>query len=310
MMSMKIGVVGIGSIAEKAYLPVYAGLKDVEFHFCTRNAQTLEKISAMYRWKYLYQSIDQLIESGIEAAFVHAATSAHPAIISKLLNEGISVYVDKPIADHYETARALTELAEKQKVLLMTGFNRRFAPLNNEAFAVPGKSLIVYQKNRVNDPKNIRTFVYDDFIHVVDTVRYLLNQPVDRIDVAAKKNEANLYTNLSVNLHAGSQMAVTVMSRMSGANQELLQIMSPGGEYIVHNLTELEQINGTGRFRKQFSDWTPTLYKRGFVQIITAFLDAVKTHKNEPISKADALETHLICERIVQKAERKTEPMN
>lgn len=299
---MKIGIIGIGSIAEKAYLPVYAGLSGAELHFCTRNEQTLRKISDEYRWTHLYQSVDRLIESGIDAAFVHAATSAHPAIISKLLNEGISVYTDKPIADHYETVKKLTELAEKQRVLLMTGFNRRFAPLNRAVFEAPGKSMIIYQKNRVNDPADIRKFVYDDYIHVVDTARYLLNEPVEAINVFAKKNAEDLYTNLNVVLHAGSKLAVTFMSRVSGGNEEILQAMSPESEYRVRNLAEFEQIKGNVRIQKPFGDWRTTLYKRGFVQIVEAFLDSVKHHKEEPISKADALETHRICEKIVQAA--------
>lgn len=300
---LKIGIIGIGSIAEKAYLPIYAGLSGVECHFCTRNSETLEKIRARYRWTHLYNDLNQLIENGIEAAFVHAATPAHPAIIEKLLNSGISVYTDKPIADHYETAKRLTEIAEQKNVLLMTGFNRRYAPYNQEAAQVPDKSLIVYEKNRVNDPKKIRPFVFDDFIHVVDTLRFALDRPVDSIQVHAVKNQEDLFTGLSVFFHAGKRMAVAIMSRTSGANQEILQVMSPQGEYVVRDLSVMEQIHGTEKTVKHFGDWAPMLYKRGFEQIVGAFLDAVMTEGNEPIAKRDALETHRLCEEIIQAVE-------
>lgn len=301
MIRLHIGVIGIGSIAEKAYLPVYAGLKGVSFSFCTRNTQTLKQIHEKYGWSSLYTSLDELIESGINAAFVHAATVAHPQIVEQLLDHGISVYIDKPMSDQFETAKHLTGLAERKGVLLMTGFNRRFAPMNRRLAEVGDKSMIIYQKNRVNDPKEIRTFIYDDFIHVVDTVRFLLDDPVDLLDVHARKLKDGKFTDLTVVFHAGQQLAVAVMNRVSGVNQESVQVMAPSGEYFVRNLTEMEQIKGIETTRIPFGDWESTLYKRGFEQIVRAFIEAVRTHQNEPISKSDALETHLICEKIIHK---------
>ncbi|MEF1307816.1 gfo/Idh/MocA family oxidoreductase, partial [Vibrio owensii] len=35
---MKIGIIGLGDIAQKAYLPVITQLPNVELVFCTRNA--------------------------------------------------------------------------------------------------------------------------------------------------------------------------------------------------------------------------------------------------------------------------------
>lgn len=301
---LKIGVIGIGSIAEKAYLPVYSKLEGVEFHFCTRNLHTLEVLRSRYRWTHLYRKTEDLIESGIDAAFIHAATPAHPIIAEQLLNRGISVYIDKPIADHYETAVKLTEMAESNHALLMTGFNRRFAPLYQELFSVADKSMIVYQKNRVNDPKDIRTFVFDDFIHVVDSIRFLLQGSIDSFDVHVLRNIDAQYAGLSAIFHAGEKLAIAVMNRLSGANEEILQVMSPDGEHVIRNLTEEVYRCGTTETVKKFGDWTATLYKRGFPQIIKAFLDAVKNGGSAPIAPSDALETHRICEEIVQRAEK------
>ena len=39
---MKIGVIGLGDIAQKAYLPVMVEMQDeVEWHLCSRNGETL-----------------------------------------------------------------------------------------------------------------------------------------------------------------------------------------------------------------------------------------------------------------------------
>ena len=46
---MKIGVIGIGGIAKKAYLPTYAKMRqDTEFIFATRNEEVRRNISEKY----------------------------------------------------------------------------------------------------------------------------------------------------------------------------------------------------------------------------------------------------------------------
>ena len=107
---MKIGIIGLGNIAQKAYLPVISGMNDVELVLCTRNPETLNRVSAMYRIPQCVQTVDELIERGINAAFVHSATEAHAEITEKLLNNDIDVYVDKPIAYSYDDALKLVQL--------------------------------------------------------------------------------------------------------------------------------------------------------------------------------------------------------
>jgi virulence factor len=300
---IKAGVLGIGSIAAKAYLPVYAGMDDVDFYFCTRNEKTLDTIRSKYRWTHLFTSIDDLLKQGIQAAFVHAATSAHPKIIERLIHEGIAVYTDKPLAGRFESAAQLTRLAEDKYVMLTTGFNRRFAPLIAEASFLPDKTMIICQKNRVDAPGDLRTIVFDDFIHVLDTVRFIIGKPIDPISVHFSWNSENQCTGIFALFRSGPILASAIMNRVSGANEETAQVMTKHGEYIVHNLTEQEWIEGTSRQLKRFDDWANTLYKRGFEPIISAFIQAVKMGQSEPIGKRDALETHRLCEWVTNQGE-------
>lgn len=46
---MKIGIIGLGDIAQKAYLPVITQLPNIELVFCTRNANALESLAKQYR---------------------------------------------------------------------------------------------------------------------------------------------------------------------------------------------------------------------------------------------------------------------
>ncbi len=75
------------------------------------------------------------------------------------------------------------ELAEERGVSLAVGFNRRFAPGYAQCADHP-RELILMQKNRIGLPEDPRTMVLDDFIHVVDTLRFLVPGPVDDVDRA------------------------------------------------------------------------------------------------------------------------------
>ena len=79
---MKVGVIGIGNIAQKAYLPVMAEMRDtVEWHLCSRNKETLEQVGKKYGFGQMYTDVEEWMDSGIEAAFVHVATAAHESVI-------------------------------------------------------------------------------------------------------------------------------------------------------------------------------------------------------------------------------------
>ncbi|MBC1598588.1 Gfo/Idh/MocA family oxidoreductase [Listeria seeligeri] len=299
---LKIAVVGLGGIAQKAYLPVFAELENVEVHLYTRNAQKLKHLSEKYRFDHYHQSIDSMIASGVNAAFVHSATKSHPEVIRAFLAHQIPVYVDKPIADNLVEVEELTNLAKAQNTMLMTGFNRRFAPKYQELKALTDINMIVMQKNRAEQPGEPRTFIYDDFIHVIDTVRYLLDAKIDQLNVfPVWQNE--LLASITVQIAAGDKVATAIMNRDSGVNEERLAVMTPNAKYEVENVTETHIYQGTTERFERFGDWETTLYKRGFEPIIQSFLNAVHSGVKPPISEEDALETHRLAEEILRQLE-------
>ncbi|MBC1675607.1 Gfo/Idh/MocA family oxidoreductase [Listeria welshimeri] len=299
---LKVAVVGLGGIAQKAYLPVFAEMENIEVHLYTRNAQKLKHLSEKYRFDYYHQSINSMIESGINAAFVHSSTASHPEVIRTFLSHNIPVYVDKPIADNLEEVEELTRLAAEKNTILMTGFNRRYAPKYQELKALSDTNMIVMQKNRVAQAGEARTFIYDDFIHVIDTIRFLLDAKIDQVNVFPVWQK-ELLSSITVQISAGDKVATAIMNRDSGVNEERLAVMTPGAKYEVENVTETHIYEGTTERFERFGDWETTLYKRGFVPIIQAFLTAVRNGEKAPISEEDALQTHQLAEQILLQLE-------
>ncbi|MNP41904.1 putative oxidoreductase YceM [compost metagenome] len=93
------------------------------------------------------------------------------------------------------------------------------------------------------------------------------------------------------------------MNRDSGANEEVLEVISPGNKWIVEGLNSTIHHSKGEESHIKFNDWDPVLYRRGFVSIIQHFIDCVREGMEPEISVSDALHSHEICEKIVKQAE-------
>ena len=296
---VKIGVIGLGDIAGKAYLPVLSGHEGIEIHLLSRNKVVLAAAGNKYRFENLHHTLDSLIHSGIKAAFVHTATTAHYGIVKILLEHDIHVLVDKPVTLDYYSSKTLFDLAESRNLTLMAGFNRRYAPVYQKLKELPNPSMIIMQKNRHALPSEVRSFIFDDFIHVVDTLRYLFPYPVDQLLVNGMKKDNLLYQVTIQFLSDNGATAIGIMNRDSGTTEEKVEVFSSSEKRVVNNVSELFVHKGTNVSRIGSSDWESMLHKRGFEQMINDFLQALDSGTVPKISGKDALLTHEMCETIV-----------
>lgn len=300
---MKVGCIGLGDIAQKAYLPVLGTLPGVELHLHTRTPATLARVADGLRLPagQRHADLDALIAQGLDAAFVHAPTLVHPEIVTRLLEAGVATYVDKPLAYELAAAERLVTLAQERDVSLAVGFNRRFAPAYTQCADHP-RDLILMQKNRIGLPEDPRTMILGDFIHVVDTLRFLVPGPVDDVTVRAR-TEGGLLHHVVLQLAGDGFTALGVMNRLSGSAEEILEVSGQDTKRQVVNLAEVIDHKGQPTVRRR-GDWVPVARQRGIEQAVLAFLDAVRAGK--VLSARDALATHELCERVVRAVEERT----
>ncbi|MDP3468617.1 MAG: Gfo/Idh/MocA family oxidoreductase [Daejeonella sp.] len=295
---LKIGIIGLGDIAQKAYLPILCS-KDLEIHLFTRNQESLARIGRQYRISNLHSSLESILRSGINGAFVHTATESHESIIVQLLMHNIHVYVDKPITYDYASSKRLLDLAEKRGLNLMAGFNRRYAPAYQELKRIENPNMIILQKNRHSLPGDIRTFVFDDFIHVIDTMRYLFAVPIKEILVSGMKRDGLLIHAVLQLIAENGATAIGIMNRDSGTLEEKVEVFSSEVKKTVVNMTNLSTMRQKTEISSGINDWESTLSKRGFENIIQDFLQVLEKGTNPQFSMQDALLTHEMCENVV-----------
>ncbi|WP_432027198.1 Gfo/Idh/MocA family protein [Streptomyces sp. 1222.5] len=294
---MKVGCIGLGDIAQKAYLPVLGTQPGVDLHLQTRTPATLHRVADTLHLPegQRHTSLDSLLAAGLDAAFVHAPTAVHPEIVTRLLEAGVPTYVDKPLAYELAESERLVALAERRGVTLSVGFNRRYAPGYAQCADHP-RELILMQKNRIGLPEEARSMILDDFIHVVDTLRFLVPGPVDDVTVRARVEDGLLH-HLVLQLGGDGFTALGVMNRLSGSAEEILEVSGQDTKRQVLNLAEVIDHKGQPTVRRR-GDWVPVARQRGIEQAVLAFLDAVRAGK--VLSARDALATHELCERVVR----------
>ncbi|MFD7495310.1 Gfo/Idh/MocA family protein [Streptomyces sp. NPDC059832] len=294
---MKVGCIGLGDIARKAYLPVLTALPGVELHLQTRTPATLAAVAEAHRIPaaQCHTDLESLIAQGLDAAFVHAPTTVHPEIVARLLEAGVATYVDKPLAYELADSQRLVSLAEERGASLAVGFNRRVAPGYAQCAEHP-RELILMQKNRVGMPEDPRTMVLDDFIHVVDTLRFLAPGPVEHTVVQARIREGLMH-HVVLQLSGDGFTAIGTMNRLSGSTEERLEVSGQDSKREVVNLAEVIDHKGQPSVRRR-GDWVPVARQRGIEQSVLSFLDAVRAGK--VLNAEDALRTHELCERILR----------
>jgi virulence factor len=297
---MKIGIIGLGDIAQKAYLPLITQMEALEPYFCTRTETTLQQLGEKYRVDNLYSSVDQLLKEDLDAAFVHAATEAHYLLVKKLLKNKIPTFVDKPLTYHLEQTEELIRQAKDENTILMTGFNRRYVPTYRSLLEIKNPKTIIMEKNRIALPGKPRSFILDDFIHVIDTITYLMGEvDLKQLEIS-KIKRADKLIQVILTLKKGENTAIGIMNRDNAVTEETLEVMSFNQKRKIKNITQItDYIDGEEKI-SQTGGWNKMGYDRGFVDMINEFLGRVKRGENNRQELAADLLTHRLAEKVVE----------
>ncbi|PGS48265.1 Gfo/Idh/MocA family protein [Bacillus sp. AFS041924] len=305
MKKPRIGMVGLGNIAQKAYLPILT--KEENWNFIGAFSPSKEKRKKICS-NYRIQDFDRLdiLADQCDALFVHSSTNSHFEVVSYLLNNGKDVYVDKPLAATLQEAEKLAELSIKLNRKLMVGFNRRFCPMYVKAKEqAKNIAIIRFEKHRENSigPNSFEFTMLDDYLHLVDTVRWFANGDMKLIN---GKVQLNLNNQLEYATHQYESkdglMVNTDMHRKAGTNLERLELITEGSIIRVKNMNnyEIEQNNSINNSFS--SSWDTTLKQRGFEDCINHFINCINSDENPSINGEEALKSQIIVEEIIRQA--------
>ena len=149
---------------------------------CDTNTSRAQEYGNKYSVNY-YSSLDSLINSEkFDAAFVCTPTSTHFGITKRLLEQKKSVFVEKPMTYLSREGEELLKLAQKNKLILTSGYIERFNPavsiVKQYVKTKTYGELIMLEFHRENRmPSHIKDvgIIYDTSVHDIDTAMWLFD---------------------------------------------------------------------------------------------------------------------------------------
>ncbi len=128
---IRVGVVGVGHVGA-LHAKVYAKLKAAKLvAVCDLNLQRAHEVAGPLRCQAVGEIRDLL--GLVEAVSVGVPTTSHHAVGKTLLESGIHVLIEKPIATSLTQADELLALAGRKRLILQVGHIERFNAAIQEA---------------------------------------------------------------------------------------------------------------------------------------------------------------------------------
>ncbi|KEQ17671.1 Gfo/Idh/MocA family protein [Endozoicomonas numazuensis] len=303
---MKIAVIGLGSIAQKAYLPVLTQRADLELVFCTRNAEILNHLAKQYRISETCSNYRSLPKMGIDAVMIHSSTHSHFEITRFFLNTGLPVFVDKPLSDCYSQCEALYELSAKKSQPLFLGFNRRYLPLLKQHLDQDKPLMALrWEKHRHNLSGEPKTFIFDDFIHALDSINLQGNTSPEDLSIHFQRTGDHL-SRLDIQWQSDEVLYQASMNRSAGKTREMIHADYLNTSFRFDSFLSGIQWQNNEEKALHLPDWTPMLKSKGFHDMIDHWINVVqKGQQSLELTKRN-LNTHLLCDTIYEHVLDKT----
>ena len=134
-------------------------------------------------------SLDELVEEDVQAVYVTTPNAHHVDPVVRLLDAGVHVFSEKPMATTLAGARQIAAAAGRSRGLYQIGFNRRWAPVYacvrdaiERGDVRPTMGWVKMNRGELQNPPWVSTtsltggFLYESTIHLLDMCRYLLGE--------------------------------------------------------------------------------------------------------------------------------------
>ena len=303
----RVGIIGVGSIAEIAHLPLLAGRSDAEMvGACAGHIESVYKAQQSYAIEKAVHNVDELMDLGLDAAFVLSPKTAHAEQVVKLLNAGIDVFCEKPMGMTLKEAYDMADASAKTGKKLMIAFNRRYAPVYNEAKKVYGDlapDVLVAQKHR---PGTEYHATLENAIHMVDILRYFCGE-CEKVEAHSVYTDPEYETLATAQLRfENGSIALLAADRAPGQWIETLEMHGHGLSVLVNcpdsvTVTDARQTHTTS-MTPLACGWAKVIDKMGFTQEVDHFFQCLKENKTPLTNGADSYKTMELMNRILTTA--------
>ena len=126
-----LGVLGAGLFANATLLPAIRKIPGIQLAgIASAGGLNAQHSARKFGFAYAASSDDEILtDPNINTVAILTRHDMHAALVLKALQAGKHVFVEKPLAITPESLEEIVQALSSANSLLLTGFNRRFAPL-------------------------------------------------------------------------------------------------------------------------------------------------------------------------------------
>jgi predicted dehydrogenase/threonine dehydrogenase-like Zn-dependent dehydrogenase len=295
--SIGLGVLGAGSFAQNTLLPALKAIPGVSFiGVCNATGPRGRNAAEKFGFSYCSNSEAELLQDPkINAVLIATRHNLHASQSLAALRAGKAVFCEKPLClNEDELAALVCASAARSALLLMVGFNRRFAPmavqLKQFLSEIHEPLAIHYRVNAgyiaadhwVNDPEQGGGRILGEVCHFVDFLCFVAGACPVEVQAQTVGNPGQYsMDNVVASLKFANGSLGTISYLANGeksASKERVEVFGGGSVAILEDFRRLELVRN-GRKQITRARWGQD---KGHKAEMQAFVDALRG-KTPPI---------------------------
>lgn len=301
---IRVAVVGAGSFAESTHLPNLKGL-DHQFHLqavMSRTGATAKAVAERNGAAYATTDYDAILaDPDIDLVIITTRHDTHAGLTLQALRAGKHVLVEKPLALNEVELSAIEAFYEgRDAPVLMTGFNRRFAPAARRArAAVSGRRsplVAAYRMNAGFIPRSNWVQGAEgggrnigEACHIYDLFDFLTGADVERVVATAARPSSEHWLStdnfVATIKYADGSLCTLTYSALGNRDhpKEEMELFADG---TVVSLSDYRTLLIQGPRRDH---WSSRTIEKGHVQELEAIAECLTSGGPWPISLEEQL---------------------
>lgn len=298
-----LGFIGAGNFAQAHLLPPLKKM-DVRLRaVATARSVSAKSIAQKYEFENCTTEAREVLDDPeVNVVFIATRHDLHAELTTAAIEKGKAVFVEKPLAISWSQLEDIREAHHGSDVPLMVDFNRRFAPLTQEAkklfFGRTEPLTMIYRVNAgylppthwYHDREQGGGRIIGEACHFIDLLSYFANSPAQSVFAESMDNVGRYHDdNVMITLRFGDGSVGTVIylaNGDSGLSKERLEISCQGTTAVLDDFRFLEIYKDRRRrvIKNRRQD-------KGHGEALRHFIEAVKNGSDLSASVTESFES-------------------
>jgi predicted dehydrogenase/threonine dehydrogenase-like Zn-dependent dehydrogenase len=302
---LRVGCIGAGGFARGIILPHLRSYEGAVLEsVASSTGASAESARTGFGFAMAESPSELLANPNVDAVFILTRHDSHAGYVASALEQGKSVFVEKPLAIHREQLEMvqtayIERLAAGKSPFLMVGFNRRFAPFTDKVkdfFLNRSESMMVHIRcnagfipggSWIQDPENGGRIV-GELCHFVDWARAVVGYPMQTLTAAALPDSGRYHRdNVSVTIGFEDGSVANLLYLANGDRavpKESFEVFCAGG------IARIEDFKTLSLSRNGKTETLKSGQDKGHRREMEVTIAAMKLGKESPISFAELME--------------------